>query len=93
MSYENNEIQCGILKQLPVFGAKTMSMPKHIIDEALSLSVDDKAELVDQLLFDIDGIDKNIEEKWASEAESRIDAYEAGKLKTVSLEEVLSKYK
>ena len=70
-----------------------MSTPKHIIDESLSLSIDDKAELVDQLLSDIDGLDKNIEKKWASEAESRIDAYEAGKLKSISLEEVLSKYK
>jgi len=70
-----------------------MSTPKHIIDEALSLSVDDKAELVDQLLSDIDGLDKSIEEKWASEAESRINAYEAGKLESITLEEVLSKYK
>ncbi|MFT5163818.1 MAG: hypothetical protein ACI9FJ_002415 [Alteromonadaceae bacterium] len=30
---------------------------------------------------------------WASEAESRLDAYEAGKLKTVPLEAVLAKYK
>jgi putative addiction module component (TIGR02574 family) len=70
-----------------------MSTPKQIIDEALSLSVDDKAELVDQLLSDIDGLDKSIEKKWAAEVESRIDAYEAGKLKSISLEEVLSKYK
>ncbi len=70
-----------------------MSTPKHIITEALSLSVDEKAELVDRLLSNIDGLDKNIEEKWAAEVESRIDAYGAGKLKSVSLEEVLAKYK
>lgn len=70
-----------------------MSTPKQIIDEALSLSLDDKAELVDQLLSSIEGLDKEIEKKWASEAESRIDAYQAGMLKSVSLEEVLSKYK
>ena len=70
-----------------------MSTPKHIINEALSLTLDEKAELVDKLLSNIDGIDKDIEQKWASEAESRIDAYEAGKLKSVSLEEVLAKYK
>lgn len=70
-----------------------MSAPRHIINEALSLSVDDKAELVDRLLSNIDGIYKDIESKWSAEAESRIDAYEAGKLKTFSLDEVLSKYK
>ncbi len=70
-----------------------MSTPNNIIDAVLSLSVDDKAELVDQLLREIDGIDKDMEEKWATEAESRIDAYESGKLKSVSLEEVLAKYK
>lgn len=70
-----------------------MSTPKHIIDEALSLSINDKAGLVDQLLSDIDSLDKDKERKWASEAESRIDAFEEGKLKSISLEEVLSKYK
>ena len=70
-----------------------MSTPKNIIDEVLSLPISDKAELVDQLLSNIDGLDKDIEAKWASEVESRIDAYESGKLKSVSLEEVLSKYK
>ncbi|MGD8784576.1 MAG: addiction module protein [Thioalkalispiraceae bacterium] len=70
-----------------------MSTPKNIIDEVLSLPIDEKAELVDQLLRNIDGLDKDIEEKWATEAESRIDAYEAGKIKTISVEEVLAKYK
>jgi putative addiction module component (TIGR02574 family) len=70
-----------------------MSTSKNIIMEALALPIDDKAELVDQLLSQIDQLDKDIEAKWAAEAESRIDAYEAGKLRTVSLEEVLAKYK
>ena len=70
-----------------------MATPKDIIDEALSLSVSDKAELVDQLLSSIDNLDKDIEKKWADEVESRIDAYQAGKLNSVSLEEVLAKYK
>ncbi len=70
-----------------------MSAPKHIIKEALSLSIDDKAELVDRLLSDINGVDKDIETKWSAEAENRIDALVAGKLMTISLDEVLSKYK
>lgn len=70
-----------------------MATPKNLIDEALSLPVTDKAELVDQLLSSIDNIDKDIEAEWTTEVESRLDAYEAGKLKAISLEEVLSKYK
>jgi len=69
-----------------------MATPKHITDEALSLPVTDKAELVDQLLRSINDIDKDIEKTWADEAESRIEAHQAGRLKTVSLEDVLSKY-
>jgi len=70
-----------------------MSTPKKIIDEALALSIDDKADLVDQLLSNINDLDKSIESKWATEAESRVDAYAAGKLQSLSLEEVLAKYK
>ncbi|MFX0202306.1 MAG: addiction module protein [Candidatus Hodarchaeota archaeon] len=34
-----------------------------------------------------------MDELWAKEAESRIDAYERGELKAVALEKVLEKYK
>ena len=36
---------------------------------------------------------KEIDELWAKEAESRINAYERGKIKAVSLEKVFEKYK
>lgn len=35
--------------------------------------------------------DKELDELWAKEAEARIDAYESGKVKAVSLETVLKK--
>ena len=44
-------------------GAIYMSTPKNIIDEALSLSVNDKAELVNQLLSAINCLDEDIEKK------------------------------
>ncbi|MEA3241299.1 MAG: addiction module protein [Pseudomonadota bacterium] len=40
----------------------------------------------DQLLFSLDKPDKEIDRLWAKEAEDRIDAYDQGKLKAVSLE-------
>ena len=69
-----------------------MAIPKTVLKEALSLSPANKAALVDQLLYSLDKADKNIDTLWAQESENRIDAYEKGKLKSVSLEEVLSKY-
>ena len=70
-----------------------MANPKEIIKEALSLKPVEKAELVDQLLSSLDKSDKEIDELWAKEAESRIEAYEKGKLKAVSLDTIKKKYK
>jgi putative addiction module component (TIGR02574 family) len=70
-----------------------MANPKEIIKEALSLKPVEKAGLVDQLLSSLDKSDKEIDELWAKEAECRIDAYQKGKLKSITLEEVLEKYK
>jgi hypothetical protein len=49
--------------------------------------------LIDNLLSCLDKPDKDIDELWAKEAEGRIDAYEKGKIKAVTLERVLKKYK
>ena len=70
-----------------------MATPKDILEQVLSLKPTEKAELVDKLLSDLDKPDEEIDKLWAREAESRIDAYERGKLKAVSLEDVLAKYK
>lgn len=70
-----------------------MAASKEILEQVLSLSADEKAELVDQLIVSIDNPNKEMDQLWAMEAESRLDAYEKGNLKTVSLEEVLEKYK
>lgn len=70
-----------------------MSTAKDILKEAIQLEPTEKLKLVDQLITSLDKPDKNIDTLWAEEAESRLDAYKQGKLKAVSLEEVLSKYK
>ena len=66
---------------------------KKIAGNALSLPVTQRVELVELLLASLDSPDMAIDKLWAKEAESRIDAFEAGKLKSISLDKVLSKYK
>jgi len=70
-----------------------MATPNKILKEALTLKPSEKAKLIDKLLSSLDVPDKKIDELWAKEAENRINAYEQGKIKTVSLEKVLEKYK
>jgi putative addiction module component (TIGR02574 family) len=70
-----------------------MAAPKNILKEALNLKPSEKAELVDKLLSSLDKPEKEIDELWAKEAEDRIDAYDRGEIKAVTLQEVLEKYK
>lgn len=70
-----------------------MADPNAVLKEALTLKPAQKAELIDKLLSSLDKPDKDIDELWAQEAESRIDAYEKGKIKAMTLERVLKKYK
>jgi len=71
----------------------TMADPNEVLKEALTLEPAQKAELIDKLLLSLDKPDKEIDELWAKEAESRIDAYERGKIKAITLEKVLEKYR
>ena len=70
-----------------------MSTTKDILEQAISLQPIEKAELVDTLISSLDKSDNSLDLLWATEAESRLSAYKNGKLKSVSLDEVLSKYK
>jgi len=66
---------------------------QEIIDRALSLPPDEKALVVDKLLSSLDQPDEAIDVLWRKEVEDRINAYNEGSLKSVSLEEVLAKYR
>lgn len=70
-----------------------MSSTNTVLKEALALRPSEKAELIDKLISSLDKPDKDIDEMWAKEAENRIDAYDQGKMKAVSLEKVLEKYR
>lgn len=65
----------------------------NIFKEALTLNPSEKAQLIDKLISTLDKSDKEIDELWAKEAEDRIDAYDQGKIKAISLERVLQKYR
>ena len=61
---------------------------KEIEKGALKLKPLDKIHLVDKLLISLDTPNFEIEKTWVKEAEARVNAYERGKLKTVSYEAV-----
>ncbi len=70
-----------------------MATSKDLFQEAMHLSPLQRAKLTDRLLSSLDMPDKTLDKKWAEEVEDRIEAYEKGDLKIVSLEDVLKKYK
>jgi putative addiction module component (TIGR02574 family) len=70
-----------------------MATPNKILKEALNLKPAQRAELIDKLLCSLDKPDREIDDLWAKEAESRIGAYDREKIKVITLEKVLEKYK
>ena len=70
-----------------------MPTTDNIFKEALALSPSEKAQLIDRLISTLDKSDKEIDQLWAKEAENRIDAYDQGEIRAISLEKVLQKYR
>jgi len=68
------------------------SNTKNILGEALSLPVEERAKIVEQLIKSFDMPDESIDKIWKKEAENRIGAYERGEIDAISLEEGLEKY-
>jgi putative addiction module component (TIGR02574 family) len=65
---------------------------EQILKQALALPLQERAELVEQLLATFQSPpDPNLDELWAREANDRLDAYERGELKAVSAEEVFDR--
>jgi len=53
----------------------------------------EKVRLAELILADLDTPNPAIDAVWAAEAQKRWDAYQSGKLETVSYEAVMQKYK
>jgi putative addiction module component (TIGR02574 family) len=65
---------------------------RRILEQAMNLSPTERAELFEQILasFSIPG-KKDVDERWAEEAEDRLDAYERGELKSSPTNEVFAR--
>jgi putative addiction module component (TIGR02574 family) len=63
---------------------------EQILQQALALPLEERAELIERLLAMFDGpTDPALDELWAKESHDRLDAYDRGELKLVNVEEVL----
>lgn len=65
---------------------------KKILKNALKLPPKERVIIVDDLISSLDQPDEYIDSLWRKEVEKRIKAYQSGKIKSVPLKEVLSKY-
>lgn len=64
----------------------------RILSDALVLSPRERAELIDELLRSFDPPeDSAVADAWRTEAESRIDAYEAGNVSADSAEALFAR--
>lgn len=64
-----------------------------LASEIRALPDAEKLRLVDAILADLDKPDPEIDRIWAEEARKRWAAYKAGRMPTVSYEEVMAKYR
>lgn len=65
---------------------------EQVLAEALDLPPIERAEIVEKLLSSFEFSErKTIDELWAQEAESRIDAYERGEISAITAREVFEK--
>lgn len=61
-----------------------------VLEEAMRLPSIDRASIIEKLIasFDVSGREA-IDEAWANESESRLDAFQAGKLTARSFDDVI----
>ena len=64
---------------------------KEIIDEAVSLPVEERALVVDSLLRSLNPPESAIDNKWAAVAQRRLNDIRAGSVKPVPGEEVFDR--
>ena len=70
-----------------------MATPIELVHEIEKLPPIERVRIVDIVMRDVMQPDSEIEKVWAREASARWDAYKRGEIKSVSYEEVMSKYK
>ena len=66
------------------------STSEHILQQALALPLEERAELLEQLLAVFQGPpDPVVDQLWVAEAHDRLDAYDRGELEAIDAEKVL----
>jgi putative addiction module component (TIGR02574 family) len=60
----------------------------HILQHALDLPALERATLAEALLSSLDRPDPRIDEIWSKEAEDRLADFEAGRMKSITAEDV-----
>ncbi len=68
-----------------------MGKTQDLIDEAISLPIEERALLVDSLLRSMNPLNEKNDQKWASEAKRRLEELRSGKVKPIPGEEVFDK--
>lgn len=63
-----------------------------LLSEIRALPDEEKLQVLEGILSDLDKPDEEIDHVWAREARKRWNAYKAGRLGTVSYEEIMGKY-
>ena len=65
---------------------------EKLVTEIRALPDEEKLRVLDAILTDLDKPDPETEQVWAEEARKRWNSYKAGRLKTVSYEDLMRKY-
>lgn len=65
---------------------------ENLVSEIKSLPEEEKLKVLDALLTDLDNRESEIDQVWAVEARKRWTAYKAGKVASISYQELMAKY-
>ena len=68
-----------------------MGRTQDLIDEAISLPIEERSLLVDTLLRSMNPSNEENDKKWASEAKKRLEELRSGRVKSIPGEEVFTK--
>ncbi len=65
---------------------------RQVLADALTLPPVDRAELIEELFFSFDVVDrKALDALWAKEAEDRIEAFQRGEFSAIPADEVFAR--
>jgi putative addiction module component (TIGR02574 family) len=65
-----------------------MIAPRNLISQAIQLKPAERFIIIEALIRSLDVTNPEIEEKWADEAQKRLEAYKDGKLDVIKFDEM-----